>query len=162
MITAFRLAGFFAAHAIWCVSDGSTLIPIFAFTNQDGERQMERLAFDDLPAAVDAGRGRLASNPMDADDAVFLYDARIPLDNRKLDAIVIEIRAYFSPDSQAIVAIPYTPGAGGKFRVHKPKLLDWKNCEDFDLQAAFGSFFEGVAEHEKGAQIWNAALDESV
>ena len=89
MITAFKLGGFFAAHAIWSVADGATLIPIFAFTTENGERQMERLAFNDLAAAVETGRNRLVSNPMDADDAVFLYDARIPVDGKKFDAIVI-------------------------------------------------------------------------
>ena len=30
-----------------------------------------------------------------------------------------------------------------------------------DMNAALESFFEGVAEHEKGAKIWNDCLDES-
>ena len=43
VIAAARLAGFFAAHAIWSVSDGATLIPILAYTTESGERHMERL-----------------------------------------------------------------------------------------------------------------------
>ena len=29
-----RVAGFFAARAVWCVFDGETLIPILAFTDE--------------------------------------------------------------------------------------------------------------------------------
>ena len=43
MITASELAGFFAAHAIWCVSDGDTLTPMLAYSTAEGERQMVRL-----------------------------------------------------------------------------------------------------------------------
>jgi hypothetical protein len=162
MITASRLAGFFAAHAIWCVSDGETLIPMLGYTTVDDERRMERLIVnDDLEATVAKGKERLRSNDMDASDAVLLYDGRITLGPDKLDAIIIEMRAYFSPDSETIMAVPYTPKASGAFRVHKPKLLAWKNCDDFDMNAALESFFAGVHAHEKGGKIWNDCLDES-
>ena len=162
MITASKLAGFFAAHAIWCVSDSETLTPIFAHTNEDDERQMERLFInDDLEASVAFGKEKLLSNLMNANDAVLLYDGRITIGNEKVDAIIIEMRAYFSPGSEAIMAVPYTPKASGEFRVHKPKLLAWKNCEDFDMSAALESFFEGVDSHEKGAKVWNDCIDES-
>lgn len=161
MITAFELAGFFAAHAIWCVSDGDTLIPILGYTTEDDERQMERLALDELTAAVEFGKQKLEANEMDANDAVLIYDARIPVGNEKLDAIVIEVRTYFSPGSQATIAIPYSPKSTQPFRVHKPKLLVWEQCEDFDLDYAFESFFKGVDSHEQGSEIWNQCLDES-
>lgn len=162
MITAFKLAGFFAAHAIWCVSDGETLIPMLAYTTEHEERKMERLVInDDLAASVAFGKEKLLSNKMDANDAVLLYDGRIPIGKEKVDAIIIEMRAYFSPGSEAVMAVPYTPKASGKFRVHKPKLLAWKNCEDFDMNAALESFFEGVDGHVKGAKVWNDCIDES-
>jgi hypothetical protein len=161
MITASQLAGFFAAHAVWCVSDGDTLIPMLAHTDENGQRQLERFAHDDLAAAVEFGKQKLASNDMDANDAVLIYDGRITIGDEKLDALIIEMRAYFSPDSLAVLAIPYTPKTSGQFRVHKPKVLAWDNCEDVDLNHAFESFFNGVAEHEKGAAIWNECLDES-
>ena len=34
-----ELMGFFAAHAIWCVADGETLIPIFAYEQNGGKQQ---------------------------------------------------------------------------------------------------------------------------
>jgi hypothetical protein len=163
MITASELAGFFAAHAMWCVSDGGgPLIPMLAYTTANGERTLHRLAIDDLGAAVAYGKERLAANEVDADDAVLLYDARIPVGKKKLDAIIVEMRTYFSPDSEAVLALPYTPKASGRFRVHKPKLLAWDNCDDFDMSAAFEAFFRGVNGHEKGSRIWNDCLDESL
>jgi len=38
-----ELAGFIAAHAIWCVSDAESFTPMFAFTTEDGQRELERL-----------------------------------------------------------------------------------------------------------------------
>ena len=161
MHLAAELAGFFAAHAIWNVSDGGPLIPMLAYRAADGGRQLERLALDNLESAVAQGKSRLTANPMDADDAALLYDGRITLGAEKQDAIIIEIRTYFSPDSEAIIAIPYTPKELGRFLVHKPKLLVWSNCDDFETNAVLQSFFEGVDSHEKGAKVWSDCLDES-
>jgi hypothetical protein len=162
MITAFELAGFFAAHAVWCVSDGETLTPMLAYTSADDERRMERLVVgEDLAASVALGEERLEANRMDASDAALLYDGRISIGAEKLDAILIEVRAYFSPWSEAMLAVPYSPKSSGRFRVHRPKLLAWENSEDFDLDLALEKFFEDVEHHEKGAEIWNAYLDES-
>ena len=161
MITASKLAGFFSAHAIWCVSDGEALIPMLAYTTADDERQMERLVGDDLESSVAYGKEKLESNEMDANDAVLLYDGRITLGKEKMDAIIVEMRAFFLAGAEAVLAVPYTPKAAGRFRVHKPKLIGWSNCDDCDLDAALQSFFDGVHEHEKGAKIWNDCLDES-
>ncbi|MDR3402932.1 MAG: hypothetical protein P4L99_10585 [Chthoniobacter sp.] len=89
------------------------------------------------------------------------YDGRITLGPEKVDAIIIEMRAYFSLGSEAIMAIPYIPKTSGAFKVHKPKILAWKNCEDFDVNVAMQSFFNGVDEHEKGRKVWADCLDES-
>lgn len=162
MITASKLAGFFAAHAIWCLSDSEVLVPMLAYNTATDERKMERLVVnDDLEASVARGIEKLESNEVDANDAVLLYDGRITLGKDKLDAVIIELRAYFSPGSKAVIAIPYTREQSGKFRVHKPKLLRWENCEDFDMNSSLESFFAGVAGHEKGAKIWDDCLDES-
>ncbi len=162
MITATKLAGFFAAHAIWCVAEGDTLIPMLAYTTERGENKMDRIVADnDLAKAVAWGQEKLNSNPMDANDAALLYDGRITTEAGKLDAIIIEIRAYFAPGAEAVFAVPYTPKQTGKLLVHKPKLVAWNNCEDFSVDDALGAFFEGVADHEKGSEVWNAHLDES-
>src|SRR5262245_53817796 len=69
MITASELAGFIAAHAIWCVSDADGLIPMVAFTTADGQRKLERLVFDDAVTAVEHGRRRLEYDPCSATTA---------------------------------------------------------------------------------------------
>jgi len=160
MMTASELAGFFAAHAIWSVSDGAMLIPILGFTTEDGKRSMHRLVGDNQ-RMVEEGRKQLAENPMNADDAVLLYDGFLTLGGEKIDAIFVEIRAYFMPGARMTLGVPYTPLSSGKFRVHKPKLLEWVDCDDIPQDAAFAAFFAGVDAHEQGAAVWNAALDQS-
>lgn len=163
MIVAFNLAGFFAAHAIWSVSDGESLVPMFAHINDDGEKRMQRLIVGgDLEKSVAFGKDMLESNEADATDAVLVYDGRIPVGDEKLDAVIVEIRSYFSPGSEATMAVPYELSASGAIRVFKPKLLQWDECEDFDIDQAVQSFFQGVDAHEQGAAIWNKALDQSM
>ena len=161
MITASRLAGFFAAHAIWSVSEGDTLIPMLAYTRESDDRTMERFVGEDLAQGVAEGKRKLKSNEMDADDAALVYDGLITIRREKVDAIIVEMRAYFSPESEAVIAVPYTPGSAEVFRVHRPKLLVWKYGDDFDTEDVISSFFEGVAEHEAGSRIWSERLDES-
>jgi hypothetical protein len=161
MITASELAGSIAAHAIWCVSDVDGLIPMVAFTTVGGQRQLERLVFDDAGAAVEHGRRRLEDDPFSANDGVLAYDGRITIAEGKSDAILLELRSYAFPWAKATIAVPYTPHSSARFRVHKPKLVEWHACEDFDMDAAFEAFFQGVGAHEQGAKVWEAALDES-
>ena len=99
MILACELAGFFAAHCLWSLSDEDTFTPVLAYTTGEGKREMERFVGDDTAAIVRDARKKLDDNPMDADDAVLLYDARINTEAGKLDAIVSELRAWFSPSS---------------------------------------------------------------
>jgi hypothetical protein len=161
MITASELAGFIAAHAIWCVSDADGLVPMVAFTTEDGQRKLERLVVEDVGAAVEHGRRRLEDDPFSANDGVLAYDGRITVEGSKLDAILLEMRSYGFPWAKATIAVPYTPRSSGRFRVHKPKLVEWHECAGFDLDAAFEAFFQGVAAHEQGAKVWDVALDES-
>jgi hypothetical protein len=161
MITASELAGFIAAHAIWCVSDADGLVPMVAFTTVDGERKLERLVSDDAGAAVEHGRRRLEDDPFSANDGVLAYDGRITVEGGKLDAIILDLRSYAFPWAKATIAVPYAPRSSGRFRVHRPKLVEWERCEDFDMDAAFEAFFRGVDSHEQGAKVWNAALDQS-
>jgi hypothetical protein len=163
MITASELAGFIAAHAIWCVSESDGLIPMVAFTTEDGKRNLQRLVLDDAAAAVEHGRQLLDTDPLTAtaNDGVLAYDGRIMLGKTKIDAILLEMRSYAFPSTRATIAVPYTPASTGRFRVHRPKLIEWHQCEDFDQTAALEAFFQGVDSHEQGAKVWNEALDES-
>lgn len=161
MITTADLAGFFAAHAVWCISDGDTLIPLLAYIDEDGQRQLDRLVYEELREAVEEGRKRLTSNEMSATDAVLVYDGYLSIDDEKTDALILEIRDYGSAESEFVIGIPFTPHSTGEFRVHRPKILAWEDCDNFDLDQVMESFFLGVSTHEKGSEIWDAALDES-
>lgn len=161
MLSAAHLAGSIAAHAIWCVSDQDGLVPMLAFTTEGGERKLERLVDGDAAAAVEHGRKRLEDDPLSADDGVLAYDGYVTVDGQKTDAIILELRCYAFPAAKAAIAVPYTPASSGRFRVHKPRLLLWEGCEDFDGDAAFASFFDGVESHEHGAKAWTQAFSDA-
>jgi hypothetical protein len=108
---------------------------MLAFTTEDGQRQLERLAGEDMRAAVEHGRQRLEDDPLNADDGVLAYDGRITVAGGKLDAVLLEMRSYMFPWAKAVISVPYTSRSSGRFRVHKPKLVEWERCEDFDLDA---------------------------
>ena len=112
-------------------------------------------------AAVEHGRKRLADDPFSANDGVLAYDGRITAEGYKLDAILLEMRSYGFPWAKAAIAVPYTPASCGRFRVHTPKLVEWHECDGFDVDAAFEAFFRGIDSHKQGAKAWNAALDQS-
>lgn len=159
MITASELAGFVAAHAIWCVSDADGFVPMMAFTTEDGQRKLERLVFDDAGAAVEHGRKRLEEDPFSADDGVLAYNGRITFEAGKMDAIILEMRSYAFPWARAAIAVPYTSVSSGRFRVHEPELIEWRECDDFDSAAAMEAFFRGVESHQQGAKVWDVATD---
>jgi hypothetical protein len=146
MITASELAGYFAAHTVWCLSDADSFDPVVAFTTEDGKRHMKRLFGNEREAAVEFGRRQLADDPMNANDGVLLFDGRIQAAGGKFDAIIIEMRCYGFPWAEATIAVPYTPKGTGRFRVHRPKLLRWHECDDFDIDAAFQAFFQALDE----------------
>jgi hypothetical protein len=53
-----RLVGFFAAHGIWSIGDGETLVPILGYEQPGGIRGMDRLITGDRPAAPGPARTR--------------------------------------------------------------------------------------------------------
>ena len=63
MERAVELAGFFAAHGIWCVAEGETLVPILAFQRGDGGQEFRRIEAEELRDAVAQGKTWLADNP---------------------------------------------------------------------------------------------------
>jgi hypothetical protein len=161
MLAAFKLAGYFAAHAIWSVSEEESFVPMFAYEGESG-KGFQRLVYEDFHDAVLLGRKKLESNELDANDAALLFDGRISIEDKKLDAVIIEIRTYFSFWSQATVAIPYTRIATGQFKVHSPELLLWNQCEDFDPDMCLQFFFDGVEEHEEGQAVWSKCFSRTI
>ncbi len=159
--SAAELAGFFAAHAVWCVSDGETLIPMLATQTPSGERKMERLADELLERAVETGKQWLADNREGADRAVLIYDGFLTLPTGKTDALFLEIRVYSSPPASLTMAVPYRHAKDpAGFAVFKPKFLASSGA-DPDYDSIAEAFFSGVDKHEQGSAIWNRHIDQS-
>lgn len=162
MLKAATLAGFIAAHAVWSVSDGETLIPIYAYQDRLGERSIERIITDRLEEAVELGKNKLEANTADASAGVLIYDARIMISNEKIDSLIIEFRSYGEQPGNVTLAIPYTPKSEhSDFAVHRLKLVDASEHLEDEIVEILEAFFGGVDEHEKGALVWQQHLEES-
>lgn len=156
-----ELGGFFAAHAVWSISDRETLIPILATESADGKRQMNRMAHDKLEDAVAFGKQQLQKNPAGALRAVLIYDGRITLEGVKHDALILEAREYGAGARSFTMAILYTHGKDkAAFAVHRPKLVAYEGPKE-EMTSVADLFFKGVDAHKEGATVWNAHLDQS-
>lgn len=152
------LGGYLAAHAIWCVSDGSVLIPIYAWSS-GGQRSLERLHLEDSNQALQHGEQRLDTNPEGSDAAVLIIDLilRNPEGLRR-DALRLVIDDRIS-GTRVTVAVPYRPAdAPGGFAVHQPIFHD-ANVDGFDVESMITWFYGGVTEHEQGAETWKRHWD---
>ena len=162
MIETARLAGFFAAHGIWCVSEGETLIPLLGYEHTDGEYGMDRLMFDDFTEGARAGQDALADGDPGWVSAVLVADGYIDLDQGKTDALLIEAVRYGPYRQSMRVAVPYRPAQDPNgFAVHRPKFMG-AECDDPDLGPLAEAFFVGTTAHEEASAVWEAHLDESV
>ena len=162
MEQAIRLAGFFAAHGVWCVADGEDLIPIYAFEDAAGERKMVRYASERVEDAVAEARARLSANPDQARHAVLVHDGLLTLPSGRTDSLILSVRD-FAGDIALTLAVPYRNAAHPLgFAVHRPKFLDWRGAGEPDYARLGEDFFAGVEEHETGDRVWQAALDDSI
>jgi hypothetical protein len=156
-----ELAGFFAAHAVWCVSDGETLIPMLAMELPSGERRMERLVDERLEQAVATGKQWLADNREGADRAVLVYDGYLTLPAGRTDALFLEMRVYGDIPLSLTMAVPYRHAKDpAGFVVFKPKFLAFSG-PNADYQSLGDAFFAGVDKHEQGSAVWNSHIDQS-
>jgi hypothetical protein len=154
------LAGFFAAHAIWSVSDGETLVPIYAYYDGSGQRHLDRLTSQPLEVAVEGGKKALAENPHKVSCAVLIYDGYVTISGQKRDALILEIRDYSAAGDSVVMALPYTPKtASATFTVFRPKIL--KLPENQSSDAFIEDFWRGVDEHKQGSDVWSAHIDQS-
>jgi hypothetical protein len=155
-----ELAGFFAAHAVWCISDGEVLIPLAGSETADGQRKLIRFEADRLEKGVAAGQKWLAENPDAAARGVLIFDGFITTRERKrADALLAMARDFSRGDAPATWAIPYRPAADpAGFAVERPQLLADPAAGEAPKLAE--AFWRGVRAHEKGAPVWDQHLHE--
>lgn len=162
MEQAIRLAGFFAAHGVWCVAEGEALTPLCAFESAEGARQMQRYACERLEDGVAQARQRLADNPDRARRGVMVHDGFIGLPSGRCDALILSVRDY-AGELALTLAVPYRHASHPQgFAVHRPKFLDWRGPSDPDYGRLGEAFFAGVEEHQAGDRVWQARLDDSI
>jgi hypothetical protein len=155
-----ELAGFIAAHAIWSVSDGETLIPMLGSEDAAGERKLTRFMTEKLEDGVAQGRKAMADDKRRSGRAAFAFDGYITLADGKTDAVFVEARDHAS-GQPFVIAIPYRhQKSKGGFAVYKPKLLEVPES-GADANALIEAFWRGVDSHEKAAPVWNKHLDQS-
>jgi hypothetical protein len=162
MERAIEHAGFLAAHAVWCVSSGEVLIPMFASEGPGERRQMLRAVTERAEDGVAQAREWLASNVHAAENSVVVFDGYITLPTGKTDALFIEIRDYVA-DTTLVMAVPYRNAADpAGFAVYRPKFLEAGGAWTPDYAGLGQGFFRGVDRHERGAEVWNSHLDQSL
>ncbi|MEU6148658.1 hypothetical protein ABZ816_01520 [Actinosynnema sp. NPDC047251] len=157
MIETAMMAGHIAAHGVWSVSEGETLIPILAHQTADGERTLSRYLLDDLGEAARAAQDALYSNENDAVRAVIVIDTFLHSDDGKVDALVVEAVLYGPSPVTMRVAVPYVPlTETTSFAIHRPRFLDLVGLDNPDFDELSDAFFQGVNSHEQAAAIWTA------
>lgn len=151
-----RHAGFFAAHAVWCVSEGEILIPMLVHRNADGKPSMTRLVSEDSRKVVAEAQARLSEDATRHGAAILLYDSFVTLGSWRTDAILIEIIA---DTARLVMAVPYRNAKSEEgFAVYKPKFIE---CPEQAVQQIAQRFFDGVDSHKKGNAIWTKFIDQS-
>src|SRR5215468_6553390 len=107
-----ELAGYFLAHAVWCVEDGDTLVPLVGHERvlvDDGERAFTLLRFE-APEQSDAIRNAeewLETNPERVARAVLIHDGYFTWMGVRRDALFSRILEYGRPGRSLQIVIPY-------------------------------------------------------
>ncbi|WP_285548923.1 hypothetical protein [Actinoplanes regularis] len=155
-----RMAGFFAAHGMWSISDeGGPITPLFGYETADGRRGAIRFADEDLQVAVERGKEALDTNADGADRAVLIFDGYAHLASGRMDALIIEGVEYGPSPRRFQMAVPYRPEP---FAVFRPKFLKADRVGADEWPALGDAFYAGVDSHEQAGPIWNAHLDQSI
>jgi hypothetical protein len=153
-----QLAGYAAAHAVWSISDGETLIPILAYVSSDGSWKLGRLTAETIDEGVRTGREWMARNPDGVPSAVLVYDGYLTFETGETDALFVEARGYETPGASFRMAVPYRPPRqSDDFLLYRPRLLESESrelcCEELAEE-----FSRGVDQHEQGAAVWDAHM----
>jgi hypothetical protein len=153
-LASFELAGFFAAHAIWCVSEAPALTPMIGFAPSDGKAALKRFASEKIEQGVEIGRREFESNPIGAIRAVFLYDGYLHLPEGKTDSLLLEIAEYQPETSRAKMAVPYRNISERKgFAVYRPKFLELPEKKNKKNKMMIHTFHSRINGHSKDPKI---------
>ncbi|MGH6931391.1 MAG: hypothetical protein ACREEE_03040 [Dongiaceae bacterium] len=158
---AVEFAGFLLAHAVWSVSEGSSLMPMLGYC-AGGERTLLQLESGRIEDMVAQGTEFLAANTQNASHAALIYDGYARLPEGRMDALVADVVAYDPPRRTLQIIVPYRHAdSDDGFAVHRPKFqgIAAATINSREITAAF---FHGVNSHEEAAPIWNRFLDQSI
>ena len=153
--------GMTAAHSIWSLSDNGSVSPIFQHDTNDGTIQLIRIICDNSDEGKKYIDEKIRSLHGIANNLAFAIDAYFRIDGLRFDALVVGAVSLDKPDSRFQMAIPYKWNSKNDFKIYKPKIVEWNNCESLDRNAAIQEFWNGVDSHKYGSNIWNNCLDQS-
>jgi len=115
----FKMAGDFASHAIWSVSDGEVIIPIVGYLKTDGSQSMERLVMGSVEA-LSAGEHKISNLSEEHLGATFIKDGLVTLETGKTDCLMIDVRFSDNASKKVQFLIPYRNANHDKgFAVHR-------------------------------------------
>jgi hypothetical protein len=154
MRQAMKSAGRTAAHAVWSISDGEVLVPIYQHDAADPSKScMHRIATED---GAQRGLEWIEKNEHGSVSATFIFDGFAPIEGVRTDSLIIQVRRFQQPAWRIQLCIPYrTVDSPTGFATLTPQLL---SCDGFDKEALAGAldaFFEGVESHPQGSAIMN-------
>ena len=156
-----QLAGFVAAHAIHCVSQGKSLtMPLLVIEKEDGSTQFIEVTGHSSEAAVMKGEKLMKKPVSGAQRAVLAFEAFLNLPPGKTDAIFLHACCFQAEPQELHVAVPFRAANNpAGFAVFRPKFIAY---EDNPPQpGTLNDFLRGVALHPPGQKVWTAHLDQS-
>jgi hypothetical protein len=156
-----QLAGFVAAHAILCVSEGKSLtMPLLVVEKGDGSTQFIAVTGSSSEEAVGKAEKLMKQPPAGARRAVLAFEAYLNLPPSRTDAIFLHARHYQPETQQLLVAVPFRAAKDPLgFAVFRPKFIAYE--DDPVKPIALEAFLRGVALSPPGEKVWRAHLDES-
>jgi hypothetical protein len=156
-----EMAGFFMAHAVWCVSSGDALLPLMGYEDHAGWTLMRFLG-SRLEAGVERAERWIDRNPKRVVRATLVFDGHFIGGERHTDALGARIVEYSPKPWRAKITLPYRRADSPTgFAVHRPKFRDEGENEDA-VDQIMQAFFRGSDFHTEGAAIWRTHLDESL
>jgi len=158
-----KSAGFLAAHAVWCVSDGEVLVPFVGAELTGGKRELTRFADEArVEQAVERAKAAFVDNLAGARMATLVFDGYVTLPSGPTDALVIASRTYSAPVIELELLIPYRNAASQDgFAVYRPKFTKVPEPLAEAQNTLAEAFFAGVDAHEQGSTVWNRHIDQS-